>query len=403
VLPAKHVLYLIDACSAGLGVLGKQAATSRRNDAQAQAELLSILSGTGSRWLVTAGFGSEKAYVTRVGNQDGYSVFTRAFLDSIKNANSPTGFVTLDDVMAGIRLRVGEFVRANPALKMTPTIWPLDGNKGGSFLFVGRRATLGVLPSGLAKFLDVIGKSPEATVLASLLISTDVSASVVINGVSVGTVRAGRPRVFSVATGENLVQVGPSTGAPVTRTIAVESGQQRVLDLKFAPPPEVTIDVQMQKGGRVIRGREKQTIGQGYDGVVQSLALSIPREVPGLTLKRQFFYMDDTGRSDGGGPVMRTMTSPEADAREPFAFPKGLRGVKFWLDGANKDQYSVSYQLQLTNHTPESKLDGQPGGDWTPSESSSQHQLLWLSVSISRKPASPKSGPSGTKSSAVKK
>jgi Caspase domain len=59
VLPAKHVLYLIDACSAGLGVLGKQAATSRRTDAQAQAELLSILSGTGSRWLVTAGFGSE--------------------------------------------------------------------------------------------------------------------------------------------------------------------------------------------------------------------------------------------------------------------------------------------------------------------------------------------------------
>ena len=65
--------------------------------------------------------------------------------------------------------------------------------------------------------------------------------------------------------------------------------------------------------------------------------------------------------------------------------PKGLRGVRFWLEGPGADKYIVRYGMALTpdGRSSEARNGGQ-AGDWSPKTSSSQHQLVWLSLSIDK-------------------
>jgi hypothetical protein len=150
-----------------------------------------------------------------------------------------------------------------------------------------------------------------------------------------------------------------------------------------APVP--TVEMQMQKGERSIRGPGAQRVGEGYDGVVGSLTVTARRLPPGTTLMREYLFMVDTGDRDGGGPIMDSATTGTGDAGARAEFPMGVRGVRFWLEGPGAKQYSVTYNLSLTSGSMALGRDGERAGDWTPLRSSTQHQLVWLSVRIAHR------------------
>lgn len=390
-LPAKHVLFLIDACNAGLGYDAKDNANSEEG-------LLEQFSGKGSRNVITAGTGKEKAFQVEDGNKNGYSVFTRAFLDSIRQTTAPGGFLTLSEVMVGVERRVAAFSRDNPSRRMTPKRWeiPRSADDLGTFVFVNPRTNKPTLAAELRPHINIVPKAEDVAdapvrtsqQTARLLIVVDSQATVMVNGQDLGAFAPDVPRVVDVVPGQSLVVATPSNGSPARRQqVDVPAGEQRVLDIKFIPAPNLTLEIAMQKGGRPLRGADKEKVGEGYDGVVQSIVVTAPQAPPGLLLKREFYYLSDTGGSDGGGPIMQATTTGTGDARDRFAFPKGVRGVKFWLEGPGADQYSVSYETFLTNGVNSEARDGAPAGDWTPRVSSSQHQLVWLSLAITRKAA----------------
>lgn len=387
-IAAKHILFLIDACNAGLGYTEKAGVPLDEG-------LLEQFAGKGSRNVITAGTGTQRAYQVEE-NKQGYSVFTRAFLDSIRGAEVQGGFLTLAEVMAGIERRVAAFSRDNQSKKMTPRRWDLHRSDDdlGTFVFVNPRATAPPLLAGLRQYINAVAKTGSdgdasgqtSGKTARLLVVVDAEASISVNGEDVGRVQPNVPRVVEAIPGQNLVQVTPvGEGALRTQRVDVPAGEQRIVDIKFIAPANLSVEVAMRKGGRPLSGREKQRIGEGYDGVVQSVVVSVQQAPPGLTLKREYFYMSDTGGSDGGGPIMQAVSTGSGDSRDRFEFPKGLRGVKFWLEGTDADKYSVNYEILLTNGVSSQARDGAPAGDWTPRTSSSQHQLVWLTLAIERR------------------
>jgi hypothetical protein len=100
----------------------------------------------------------------------------------------------------------------------------------------------------------------------------------------------------------------------------------------------------------------------------------------GLVLKREMFYMIRTGETDGGGPVMDTLSTKAGDAAESVVFPMGVRGVRFWLERRRATQYDVRYGVLLSNGSKTAGANSEGAGDWTPLRSSTQHQLVWLSL-----------------------
>jgi hypothetical protein len=142
----------------------------------------------------------------------------------------------------------------------------------------------------------------------------------------------------------------------------------------------------MQKGGRDdLAGGAGSRVGEGRDGVVRSIVVRANNLPRGLVLKREYFYMTDTGSTDGGGPIMLATSTGAGAADDRFEHPKGLRGIRFWLDGPGADRYVVRYAMALT---PDGRIsegrDGGQAGDWSPKTSSSQHQLIWLSLSVEK-------------------
>lgn len=155
-IPARHILFLIDACNSGLGYDAKPGDAPRVDE-----DLLNLFSGDGSRIVITAGTGNEKSFQVDEGNKGGYSVFTRAFLDAIRHTQSPSGFLILDEVMAGLRRNVAAFSRGNPARQMTPRLWQIPratGKDKGSFVFLNPKAKAPPVPSPLKQYVKVTPK-----------------------------------------------------------------------------------------------------------------------------------------------------------------------------------------------------------------------------------------------------
>jgi hypothetical protein len=136
IIKAKHVLFFLDSCASGLGFDAKSGASSVDQD------LLSTLSGNGSRFVITAGTAREKAFQVEVSSNNGYSVFTRSFLDALQsnsNGYAEKGFLVLDEVFADAKVRVGRFESAS-GQKMTPRLWPIprDSKDTGTFIFINK-------------------------------------------------------------------------------------------------------------------------------------------------------------------------------------------------------------------------------------------------------------------------
>jgi WD40 repeat protein len=147
---AKHMLFLLDSCTSGLGFKEKAGPPG------VDQALLSTFSGNGSRFVVTAGTAREKSF-----EAEGYSVFTRAFLDALRSktlVSRDRGFVILEEVFADAKIRVGQFSARN-GLRMTPRLWsiPRDESKDtGTFVFLNPGATEPKLAKPLEKALNVV-------------------------------------------------------------------------------------------------------------------------------------------------------------------------------------------------------------------------------------------------------
>jgi Caspase domain len=125
-LPAKHVLFLLDGCSSGLGIVSKSSeAVNRRT-------------GDGSRFAYTATRGSEAA-LARAGS---LSVFTAAFLDVVRNglADKPrAGFMTIHGIADEVETRLAQQLRAGQAYHdKEPVGLPLPDwiHNSGEFVFI---------------------------------------------------------------------------------------------------------------------------------------------------------------------------------------------------------------------------------------------------------------------------
>jgi hypothetical protein len=158
-LPAKHVLFLLDACNSGLGY------DAKAGEPNVDEELLNQFSGDGSRIVVTAGTGTERSFQVTEGNNQGYSVFTRAFLDAIRNTNSSSGFLTLDEVLAVAERQIASFSRGNPGRQMTPRKWQIPRQPGtdkGTFVFLNANVKRPSVPSPLQPYIAVTPKELES-------------------------------------------------------------------------------------------------------------------------------------------------------------------------------------------------------------------------------------------------
>lgn len=183
-IQAKHILFLIDACNSGLGYDAKPGDAPHVDEV-----LLSLFSGDGSRVVITAGTGNEKSFQVDEGNNKGYSVFTRAFLDAIRYTQSRSGFLILDEVMAGVRRNVAAFSRGQAGRQMTPRLWQLPRKTGtdkGTFVFLNPKATAPQVPSSVKQHVQVTVKddkvrSTEAAALKRVAVAENTTVTPLIS------------------------------------------------------------------------------------------------------------------------------------------------------------------------------------------------------------------------------
>jgi len=125
-IPAKHVLYVMDACYSGL-------LTSRSVDAKTRRDLayLKQITRESVRQVLTAGSKGEEALD---GGPKGHSVFTGRFIEILESAGD---FITANELQAYIKERVYSDAKARNH-SQTPGFGPLYGM--GDFVFIPKQA-----------------------------------------------------------------------------------------------------------------------------------------------------------------------------------------------------------------------------------------------------------------------
>lgn len=140
--------------------------------------------------------------------------------------------------------------------------------------------------------------------------------------------------------------------------------------------------VRLNKGNRELSGREGETVGEGQDGIVRRLTVDFAHAQPDLVLNSDILYLQPTGGTGAGGPYMQPIATGPHPASSVVYFPSGVKGVKFWLDGGRSSGYSVRYELKLSNGAVIEASDAIPAGDWGMGVSDTQHQLVWLRITV---------------------
>jgi hypothetical protein len=158
--PAKHAVFLFDACMSGLGWAPKDGGAL-------DSIWINHVSGGPSRNLITAGTADEKTYEITSAKDKGYSLFTRAFLNAIRdggNSGPTRGVQLLDEVFAATKAHV--LRTPLPGAKtMTPRMWDLkyvlngkEVARQGTFLFLDPKATPQRLSPTVAAYLGAKAK-----------------------------------------------------------------------------------------------------------------------------------------------------------------------------------------------------------------------------------------------------
>lgn len=132
---ARHVLFVLDACSSGLAAVESKTVESRAQEIRSLDQP--------SSHLLTAGVDDERSYAEK-----GASFFTEAFLASASGKFNPPqdSIVSLSDMMSGIRRWLA--LNLAPGLKMTPhlTYFPRPDGNPGEFFFLLNKANVAIGP-----------------------------------------------------------------------------------------------------------------------------------------------------------------------------------------------------------------------------------------------------------------
>ena len=137
VIPAKHVLFIYDACLAGLALPKSGSEDLRSSVAQ--------VSGSGSRTVVTAGTADQKAWILQASFDNQSSIFTDALLKGLRNGvadKGNRGFVTIEQAVAYAHVELAMFTaRLGPGYEMKPEARPINPDRfRGSFVFLNSLA-----------------------------------------------------------------------------------------------------------------------------------------------------------------------------------------------------------------------------------------------------------------------
>lgn len=144
VLPVRHALFIFDTCTAGLAFNPRGAEDSR-------SVVLSTLSGSGSRIVVTAGTDTEKTFEIQ-GARNG--VFISALLKAL-DSYSNQGFVTINQAVAAAEPLVVQYALQGGVSRESvphPRIQHLDDRRG-TFVFVSTASRSGTLDPPIATIL----------------------------------------------------------------------------------------------------------------------------------------------------------------------------------------------------------------------------------------------------------
>jgi TPR repeat protein len=160
-IPAKHVLLIYDACFAGLAVAVPK---TENDDTRAS---IAELSGKGSRTVVTAGSGEQRAWIEQVSSDLQFSVFTEALIQALRAGadDRNRGFFTIEQAVANAGPRMADMTRKfGPGHEMKPVATSIDSRLTGDFVFLNSRASKPTLPPGDATSMGIAvakGGSPD--------------------------------------------------------------------------------------------------------------------------------------------------------------------------------------------------------------------------------------------------
>jgi hypothetical protein len=133
---ARHMLFLLDACSSGLAFTARGVARSTADDDR---RLVQTMSGRGSRTVVTAGTADEETFEVMSAGSKGNGVFTRALLTALEQGKAEREappFLTIGQVVADLQVSVAKFAAENRK-SLNPRLWTFDDDEyRGSFLFL---------------------------------------------------------------------------------------------------------------------------------------------------------------------------------------------------------------------------------------------------------------------------
>ncbi|MDZ7399434.1 MAG: caspase family protein, partial [candidate division KSB1 bacterium] len=221
----KHLLFIFDCCASGL------AFTPRGGDDNVQ-QLLSTLSGNGSRAIITAGTADEQTFeVPRPGGK-GNGVLTRALLDALERGladKGKDGFITVDEIYAHVKDQVASF-SARYQKRLTPRLWTLDpADYRGTFVFINPEAQKqGIMLA--ADYSSRLGAVPvpRGETIATygiIQLTAYISGEVFIDGVFVEKIESGDSKQYrDIRTGTHKVEI--RTGTQIyAQNVTVMKGQ----------------------------------------------------------------------------------------------------------------------------------------------------------------------------------
>ena len=250
IIPAGHILFIYDCCVSGL------AFTAKSGNADDYRQLLSTLSGNGSRTVITAGTAEEKTF--GVGN---HSVFTKAFLDALRDAEkSASGFMTLSQIFAQTEISVKDFAYRHKK-KLTPRRWELEEDRyRGTFVFVDPKARNVKLSKEVRESLQIISKGHLVAEFGIILLKSFVTGAVYIDGRDMGSIKKGESREYDQPVGKHEVEVR-NGGQRVRETVEVVKGRESRVRIRPISPPVTTTTM----SGTVSRATTSTTVPKPPD------------------------------------------------------------------------------------------------------------------------------------------